>query len=72
MPHEKRRFVRVRLSKKVAVIIKKESEDLEGMIDDISVGGVGVYCVNIDHLQTEDTVELSFLIDGFSIDVTGR
>ncbi|MBK3331650.1 PilZ domain-containing protein [Persephonella atlantica] len=72
IPQEKRKFVRVRLSKKIPVIIKKESEEVEGMIDDISVGGIGVYCVKIDHLSVGEIVELLFVIDGYSVKVKGE
>ncbi|SNZ02637.1 PilZ domain-containing protein [Persephonella hydrogeniphila] len=72
IPQEKRRYIRVRLSKKLPVVIIKNSTEVKGIIDDISVGGIGVFLTDTDNLTTGDTVDIIFVLDGYTVNVLGQ
>ncbi|WP_456400777.1 PilZ domain-containing protein [Persephonella sp.] len=72
IPQEKRKFVRVRLKDKIIVTLQKDSETFEGFIDDISVGGIGVFTKSKWDLNPGDRLKISFMINDKDFDVTGE
>ena len=72
IPQEKRKYVRVRLSEKIPVILTKETKEFKGLIDDISIGGLGVFLTDIQNLEEGAYVDLIFILDGYTINVRGE
>ncbi|ACO03219.1 MAG TPA: PilZ domain-containing protein [Persephonella sp.] len=72
IPQEKRKFVRVRVKDKILITLQKGSKTIEGFIDDISVGGIGVFTVMIDDLQVGDKLHISFILNNKDFDVMGE
>ncbi|WP_457625868.1 PilZ domain-containing protein [Persephonella sp.] len=72
IPQEKRRYIRVRLDKKLPVVLIKNSTEVKGIIDDISVGGIGVFLTDTHNLKTGDTVDIIFVLDGYTVNVLGQ
>ncbi|WP_457644372.1 PilZ domain-containing protein [Persephonella sp.] len=72
IPQEKRKFVRVRVKDKILITIQKDAQTIEGFIDDISVGGIGVFIVTIDDLKVGDKLHISFILNNKDFDVRGE
>ncbi len=72
IPQEKRKFVRVRLKDKILITLQKDTETIEGFIDDISVGGIGIFTVMIDDLHVGDKLSISFILNNKDFDVKGE
>lgn len=73
LPQEKRKFVRVEPAQTIEIAIIKGNKTIKGKIADISIGGVGVYAVDIQDLNEDDIVKLSFkLPESDTIEITGR
>ncbi len=64
LPQEKRRYLRVRLSKKPKTVLKVENKFIEGIIDDISIGGAGIYIENPDRLEKGNVIEVKLPVKG--------
>ena len=58
LPQEKRRFLRVRLKKKPKTILKVNEHFIEGIIDDLSIGGAGIYIDDTYGLKEGNIVEV--------------
>ncbi len=72
IPQEKRRYIRVRLSKKIPVILTRSGKEYNGLIDDISIGGIGVFLTDTQDLEVGVYVDIVFVLDGYTIDVLGQ
>ncbi len=58
LSQEKRKYIRVRLDKKPKTILKINSSFIEGIIDDISIGGLGVYIEDATKIKEKDILEI--------------
>ncbi len=67
LPQEKRKYIRVRLDKKPKTIIKFKNSFTEGIIDDISIGGVGLYVEDLKDMKIKDTIELKIPLGKYNL-----
>ncbi len=72
IPQEKRRYIRVRLSEKIPVILTRGTKEFKGLIDDISIGGLGIFLTDTEGLEEGVYVDIIFVLDGYTIDVLGQ
>ncbi len=72
LPQEKRKCIRVRLNKKPKTIIKYKDSFLEGIIDDISVNGVGLYIEDKKDINIGDKIELKIPLPKNNLILRGR
>ena len=72
IPQEKRRYIRVRLSEKIPVILTRGTKEFKGLIDDISIGGLGVFLTDTEDLEEGIYVDIIFVLDGYTINVLGQ
>ncbi len=72
VPQEKRKYIRVRLSEKIPVILTRGTKEFKGLIDDISIGGLGIFLTDIEGLEEGIYVDIIFVLDGYTIDVLGQ
>ena len=62
LPQERRKYVRVIPKEPIGVRISKGGWSTEGIMADISIGGVGVYVEDRDDLKEGDVVEVGFTL----------
>ncbi len=67
LPQEKRKYIRVRLNKKPKTILKINNSFIEGIIDDISIGGVGLYVENISKIKKGNYIEIKIPIGNYTL-----
>ena len=72
LPQEKRKCIRVRLNKKPKTIIKHKGDFIEGIIDDISVNGVGLYIEDKKDINIGDFIELKIPLPKNNLILKGK
>lgn len=72
IPQEKRKYIRVRLSEKIPIVLTRGTKEFKGLIDDISIGGVGVFLTDTQDLEEGVYVDVLFVLDGHTIDLLGQ
>ncbi|RMA93126.1 PilZ domain-containing protein [Hydrogenothermus marinus] len=71
LPQEKRRYLRVVPKEAIKVYLNKNGNIIEGLIRDISIGGIGIYTDKIDLLNKDDKVSIKFQLRGETIETEG-
>ena len=71
IPQEKRKYIRVVPKEAIKVYITKNGNKAEGLINDISIGGIGVYTNSIDMFNKNDEVEIEFKLEEEAISTKG-
>ncbi|WP_457640431.1 PilZ domain-containing protein [Persephonella sp.] len=72
IPQEKRKYIRVRVKNKIPIKIHKEKNIIEGYIDDISVGGIGIFTADRDNLSVGDKIKAFFILKDRDFNVSGE
>ncbi len=72
LPQEDRRYIRVRLNKKPKTILKLGNTFLEGIIDDLSIGGVGVYIEDLKNVKVGDILEIKIPLPAYNLILRGE
>ena len=72
LPDEKRKHVRVVPERDIMAKIAGTSEEIEGIVSDVSVHGVGVYVRDVGGIKVGDEVNVSFDLPKGSVSVSGE
>ena len=72
LPEENRKHVRVVPETDIKVRIIRASEEIEGIVADISVHGVGMYVRDVGGIKVGDDVKVSFDLPKGSVSVSGE
>ncbi len=72
LPQERRKCIRVRLNKKPKTIIKHKESFIEGIIDDLSINGIGVYIEDKKDLSVGDNIELKIPLSKNNLILRGK
>ncbi|WP_281951631.1 PilZ domain-containing protein [Nitrosophilus kaiyonis] len=71
LPQEKRKYVRVQPKEKILVKIEKNGTKIDALINDISIGGIGIYADSIEDLEPNDDVLIKFELGENKIAIKG-
>lgn len=71
IPQEKRRYIRVIPKETIKVYLEQNGKKIEGLINDISIGGIGIYSSDAKKLNIGDKVDIQFELKGDLITAKG-